>query len=337
MSREPQREATAYGGQPSPGSQALAGRTVLVARPDERGAALAVVLEGLGAQVLVAPVTASTHPDVSGDLHRAVADLGAYDWIAVTSVNSVLALAEAAKRNDVDLTGARAHWAAVGPATAAALHALGVEPELVASGTAAALVEAFRTPSDHDMKDAPPTTAEDPAGLAARPEPAEPGAAAERSAALAVPRGPAATAGPAGPRVLLPLGDLASGTLERGLLASGWAVDRVIAYRTVPADLPHDVVAAARERRLDLAVVAAGSAARELARQLGGDAPPVVTIGEPSAAAAREAGLDVAGVAAEPTDQALAACVTAALTRQGAPGWNPGATASGVVPTGADA
>lgn len=272
-----------------PGGSPLGGRTVLVARPAARAAGLAGVLRSLGARVLVAPVTGSAPPESPTGLVGAVTRADAYDWVALTSVNGVASLARAAGGAGVDLRVTDVRWAAVGPATATALRALGLEPALVASGTAAALVEAF---------------------------------------------GPAA---PTGRRVLLPLGDLASGTLERGLLGAGWDVDRVVAYRTVPVPLPDDVAAAARERRLDLAVVAAGSAARELAGQLGVDAPPVVTIGEPSAAAARDAGLDVAGVAQEPTDAALTACVTAALAHRAAPEWNPGATPQDVAAPTADA
>nr|WP_281041974.1 uroporphyrinogen-III synthase [Xylanimonas cellulosilytica] len=113
-------------------------------------------------------------------------------------------------------------------------------------------------------------------------------------------------------RVLLPLGDLARSVLADGLRAAGWDVHAVVAYRTVPLALPDDVVDAAWGGTIDLGVVAAGSAARELARQLGEAAPPVVAIGQPSAEAAVAAGLTVVGVAERPTDDALAAALVAA-------------------------
>ncbi|QAY71733.1 hypothetical protein ET471_04580 [Xylanimonas protaetiae] len=140
-------------------------------------------------------------------------------------------------------------------------------------------------------------------GLAAG---ATPGSAAA-SATAATPDG----TGP-GRRVLLPLGDLARTVLADGLRAAGWDVDVVVAYRTVPVALPDDVAGLARAGRVDVAVVAAGSAARELARQLGDAAPPVVAIGQPSADAARAAGLTVVGVADHPTDHALADALCAA-------------------------
>ncbi|WP_418275638.1 uroporphyrinogen-III synthase [Isoptericola jiangsuensis] len=108
--------------------------------------------------------------------------------------------------------------------------------------------------------------------------------------------------------VLLPLGDLATDTLRDGLAAAGWTPHVVTAYRTVTSALPPDVVA----RHHDLVVVTSGSVAREIAAQLGTDAP-VVAIGAPSAAVARQVGLTVAAVAATPTDTALAAAVITAL------------------------
>jgi uroporphyrinogen-III synthase len=109
---------------------------------------------------------------------------------------------------------------------------------------------------------------------------------------------PAATA--------LPLGDLASDTLRTGLVAKGWAADVVTAYRTVTRELPP-----ALRRPYDVVVVASGSAARQIAAQLGPQR--VVAIGEPSARAAVAVGHTVLATAAEPTDEALADAVTEAL------------------------
>jgi uroporphyrinogen-III synthase len=113
--------------------------------------------------------------------------------------------------------------------------------------------------------------------------------------------------------VLLPLGDLAGPTLAAGLAGLGWVPDVVTAYRTVRTDLPPDVVARGREGGFAAVVVTSGSVAREVARQLGPVAP-VVAIGRPSADAARDAGLTVAGVAEHPTDEALATAVTTVLS-----------------------
>lgn len=122
---------------------------------------------------------------------------------------------------------------------------------------------------------------------------------------------PAAT-DPETPAVLLPLGDLARPTLDDGLADRGWVPHVVTAYRTVRHDLPAAVAERARDGGFDVVVVSSGSVAREIASQAG-TGIPVVAIGTPSADAAREAGLRVAAVAAHPTDDALAAAVTAAL------------------------
>jgi uroporphyrinogen-III synthase len=117
---------------------------------------------------------------------------------------------------------------------------------------------------------------------------------------------PRATAGAAEPRVLLPLGDLAADTLRTELEAKGWAVDVVTAYRTVARELPPEL-----HQPYDVVVVASGSAARQVAAQLGPQR--VVAIGEPSARAAGDVGHTVLGVAEHPTDEALADAVTKAL------------------------
>lgn len=126
----------------------------------------------------------------------------------------------------------------------------------------------------------------------------------------AFPSPPAGAPGP-GRRVLLPLGDLAAPTLADGLRAKGWEPHVVTAYRTVARDLPQTVVEQAKGAGYDVVVVASGSAARQVAEQLGPQR--VVTIGDPSAHAAREAGHDVVAVAAAPTDEALATAVVQAL------------------------
>lgn len=142
-------------------------------------------------------------------------------------------------------------------------------------------------------------------GPATRAALAERGIAADLMPAVATGAGLAevfpTAPGPA-PRVLLPVGNLASDTVRAGLTAKGWAVDVVTAYRTVARDLPPEL-----DRRYDVVVVTSGSAARQVAAQLGPQR--VVAIGEPSARAAGEVGHTVLGVAREPTDAALADAV----------------------------
>nr|BFF19493.1 hypothetical protein GCM10025730_30140 [Promicromonospora thailandica] len=210
---------------------------------------------------------------------------GTIDTPNTSSAHEVAGARETAR----DTTGAHSavgarsvRWAAVGPATEQALAAHGISAELVpGTATGAGLADAF--PAAPRRPDAGPTGQR----RSGSPAPEDAGR----------------------PRVLLPLGDLAADTVRAGLVAKGWAVDVVTAYRTVARELP----AAVRRRRYDVVVVASGSAARRLAAEVGPQR--VVAIGEPSARAAGDVGHTVLGVAASPTDEALADAVTEAIVR----------------------
>ncbi|GAB2464645.1 hypothetical protein GCM10027063_02510 [Promicromonospora xylanilytica] len=244
---------------------------VLVARSPERASGLLTLLRGRGLDPVAAPVIerAPVKDPAELDAARARVASGAYDWVAITSVNAVDALlgAASADRSGADPTEegvlVSTRWAAVGPATRRALADRGAVVDLVPE-TATAV------------------------GLAA-------------TFPVATPRG-TLLPGSRGPRVLLPLGDLASDTLRAGLEAKGWAADVVTAYRTVPRELPAEL-----RRPYDVVVVTSGSVARQIKEQLGPQR--VVAIGEPSARVAGDVGHTVLAVAAEPTDEALADAV----------------------------
>ncbi|GAA4719696.1 uroporphyrinogen-III synthase [Promicromonospora umidemergens] len=248
---------------------------VLVARDPERAAGLLTLLREHGLDPVAAPVIERAPAEDPAELAAArerLAD-GAYAWVAITSVNAVDALLGPTTAGAV--TAGSVRWAAVGPATRQALVTHGVAVDLVADdATGAGLAEAFpAAPSGRGAGDLP---------------------------------GPAGRG--AAPRVLLPLGNLASGTLRAGLEAKGWAVDVVTAYRTVTRTLPPEL-----RRRFDVVVVASGSAARQVAAQLGPQR--VVAIGEPSASTARAVGHTVLAVAGRPTDAALADAVLRACQK----------------------
>jgi hydroxymethylbilane synthase len=104
----------------------LSGRRVVVTRPREQAAALAERLERLGASVFVVPLVAIEPVEDTEALDVALGALDRYDWVVFTSANGVAAIGER-------LAGAlgEIRVAAVGPATAAAVRALGVEPSFV--------------------------------------------------------------------------------------------------------------------------------------------------------------------------------------------------------------
>ncbi|MBN9327922.1 MAG: uroporphyrinogen-III synthase [Cellulomonas sp.] len=120
----------------------------------------------------------------------------------------------------------------------------------------------------------------------------------------------------AGARVLFPRGDLAGPELADGRRAGGWAVDDVVAYRTVPAGpAPDDVVDAWRDGSISAALLTSPSTVRALAARLG--PPPSGTllacIGPTTADAARDADLPVAVVAPERTMTALVGALADAV------------------------
>jgi uroporphyrinogen-III synthase len=94
-----------------------------VTRPREHAGPLATGLERLGADVSVVPLIEVAPLDDVGELRRLV-EHGDHDWIVFTSTNAVGAVGSV-------VTRVRARVAAVGPATASAVRALGVEPAFV--------------------------------------------------------------------------------------------------------------------------------------------------------------------------------------------------------------
>jgi uroporphyrinogen III methyltransferase/synthase len=113
----------------------LFGRRVVVPRAEHQAGALTSRLRGLGADVVELPVIRIEPGDALP------AELARYDWIALTSTNAVDALF-AHVRDARALAGASV--AAVGPGTAAALRARGVEADLLPERSSAeGLVDAF--------------------------------------------------------------------------------------------------------------------------------------------------------------------------------------------------
>jgi uroporphyrinogen-III synthase len=101
----------------------LYGVRIVVTRPESKP--LADELEQLGAEVTIVPLI-EIRPAEGRALEDAIDTMSSYDWIVLTSVNGVAAVAEGL----ASLRGARV--AAVGPVTAAAIQEAGVEPTFVA-------------------------------------------------------------------------------------------------------------------------------------------------------------------------------------------------------------
>jgi len=126
-----------------------------------------------------------------------------------------------------------------------------------------------------------------------------------------------------GGRALYPRAEKAGPALAEALGAKGWAVEEVVAYRTVavgPDDLAPGAIDAARGA--DIVVFLSPSAvAAYLSLPDRGPVPPVVVcIGPVTAEAARGAGLLGVIESAEPTVSALVTSAAGALDAPGAPG-----------------
>jgi uroporphyrinogen III methyltransferase/synthase len=118
-------------------TQPLFGWRVLVPRTREQSATTVQALRDLGGDPLEVPTIAVEPPRTPAPMERAVRGLvtGRYQWVAFTSTNAVRAVQE--KLDDVGLDArafAGVKVAAIGTATAEALQALGIRPDLVPSG-----------------------------------------------------------------------------------------------------------------------------------------------------------------------------------------------------------
>ena len=111
----------------------LFGRRVVVTRTRSQASALSRSLRDAGADPIEAPVIEIADPtDGRAGLRTAVARLGTYDWVVVTSPNGAVRLHDALEDAGLDARAfGAARVAAIGPATAAGLAAFGVRADLV--------------------------------------------------------------------------------------------------------------------------------------------------------------------------------------------------------------
>jgi uroporphyrinogen III methyltransferase/synthase len=105
----------------------LFGRRVLVTRSREQAPALAAALRRAGAEPVVVPLLELAPPAEPGELDGALAELAAYDALLFTSGNAVRAFAARAAERGVSLRGLAARVYCVGPGTAEAARAAGLE------------------------------------------------------------------------------------------------------------------------------------------------------------------------------------------------------------------
>jgi uroporphyrinogen-III synthase len=110
----------------------LAGKRVLVTRAEHQAGKLSDGLRELGAEPVEVPVIEIRPPEDLRSLDQALRTLDSYDWLILTSANTVRALAERAAALGVSFAAAaQLNVAAVGEATATAARAAGFAVTLV--------------------------------------------------------------------------------------------------------------------------------------------------------------------------------------------------------------
>ena len=110
----------------------MQGVRVLVTRAREQADNMLKMLAELGADVVNIPTIEVRPPQSFQPLDRALERANLYDWLILTSVNGVRAMAQRAAKTDVSLGLLRTlKIAAIGPATADEISMLGLKADLV--------------------------------------------------------------------------------------------------------------------------------------------------------------------------------------------------------------
>ena len=122
----------------------LFGKRIVVTRARGQAETLAARLRALGADAVEVPTIEIASAADYGPLDRAIAELGAYDWLIFTSANGVRFFMHRLDRSAADLRALRARICAIGPATRAAIEALHLKVDLMGREyVAESLLEAF--------------------------------------------------------------------------------------------------------------------------------------------------------------------------------------------------
>jgi uroporphyrinogen-III synthase len=231
--------------QPLAGRRVLTGKRVLVTRALHQASKLSDGLRALGAEPVEVPVLEICAPKSSEPLDAALRNLGEYDWLILTSANTVRALSERAIALSRPLDRALGlKVAAIGEATAAAARKAGlpvvlVPESYVAESLVKALLHHSHEVSGHDFSRAK---------------------SANHNGGALAPEGNFRNQ-----RILLARAEIARDVIPDALRAAGAQMDVVDAYRNVmPANAP-ELLRNALSERIDAATFTSSSSVTHLA------------------------------------------------------------------------
>jgi uroporphyrinogen III methyltransferase/synthase len=128
-------------------SRPLAGRRIVVTRAVAQAGTFVRLLEDAGAEVIATPTISIDPPETWEPLDAAIRTLDAFRWVIFTSVNGVTMMGERLLHHGMPWSAlSNLRVAAIGPATAAALRASGLQVEIVPEEyRAESLAERLRT------------------------------------------------------------------------------------------------------------------------------------------------------------------------------------------------
>jgi len=111
----------------------MSGKRVLLLRPAHQAPATAEAVRARGAEPIVFPAIEIDDPPEPGRMDRTLRALRGYDWVLFTSANGVERTVHALRRLGLDTSALRAvQIGVIGPRTAQALQAHGLQAQLVA-------------------------------------------------------------------------------------------------------------------------------------------------------------------------------------------------------------
>ncbi|MEX0966871.1 MAG: uroporphyrinogen-III synthase [Bacteroidia bacterium] len=112
----------------------LAGKTILVTRPEAQAADFVEKLKRIEANPVLFPAIAISAPETYNAVDAAIGNLAGYDWVIFTSVNGVRFFTARMQALQLPVDALKkCRIAAIGPATASLLQELGLHPEFVPS------------------------------------------------------------------------------------------------------------------------------------------------------------------------------------------------------------